>query len=23
MDINGLSYVDHGGVNVDTWYWWT
>jgi len=23
MDINGLSYVDHGGVNVNTWYWWT
>jgi len=23
MDINGLSYVDHGDVDVDTWYRWT
>jgi len=23
MDINGPSYVHRGGLDVDTWYWWT
>jgi len=23
MDIHGLSYVDHGDVDGDTWYQWT